>query len=185
VTLWDPTGLGAKPLTEWQANDDEVYALVVMSDGTTIAASGGRREVARERFSEPYEPDRSIWLGNLTGQPEPRRLLASNVEGTRHGGAVNTLAFSPDQRWLASGSSDATVRLWSMTGSDEVRIMEGHTGAVGALAFSRDGTILASTGTDQTVRLWRMDRPTGPPTTNDVLNPPGPQPPAQPNSYGR
>ena len=37
-----------------------------------------------------------------------------------HSGAVYALAPSPDGKWLATGSSDQTLRLWSLAGSDVV-----------------------------------------------------------------
>lgn len=37
-----------------------------------------------------------------------------------HNGPVYTLAPSPDGKWLATGSSDQTVRLWSLNGCDQV-----------------------------------------------------------------
>jgi hypothetical protein len=35
-----------------------------------------------------------------------------------HGGPVTTLAPSPDGRWLATGSNDQTLMLWTLAGSD-------------------------------------------------------------------
>ena len=35
-----------------------------------------------------------------------------------HGGFVYALAPSPDGRWLATGSADQTVRLWTLDGCD-------------------------------------------------------------------
>src|SRR5262252_5917002 len=66
----------------------------------------------------------------------------------------NSVAFSPDGRWLASGSNDNTVKLWEASSGKLVRSLEGHQDSVSSVAFSPDGRWLASGSNDKTVRLW-------------------------------
>lgn len=75
-----------------------------------------------------------------------------------HGEAVRALAFAPDGSMLATGSSDATLKLWAsrevMHDPDLLHTLRGHTGAVRAVAFSLDGSCIASGGSDGAIRLW-------------------------------
>jgi WD40 repeat protein len=72
-----------------------------------------------------------------------------------HSSAVNTVAWSSDGMWLASGSNDMTVQLWSPSTSGTLRY-SGHTASVQAVAWSSDGQHLASGSVDKTVRVWDL-----------------------------
>jgi GTPase SAR1 family protein len=71
--------------------------------------------------------------------------------------AFNSVAFSPDGLWLASGSSDSAVKLWEASSGKLVRSLEGHQSLVLSVAFSPDGRWLASGSFDNTVKLWEAE----------------------------
>jgi WD40 repeat protein len=88
-----------------------------------------------------------------------------------HNGPVWALAFSPDDKTLAAGSSlwmtegagnysDGQVKLWDVTRAREITTLKGHAGLVSGLAFSPDGKTLTASdfrNEDQArsrVRVW-------------------------------
>ena len=63
------------------------------------------------------------------------------------------VAFSPDNRYVASGSDDGIARVWEIATGDEVAHMT-HDDSVFSVAFSLDGQYVASGSYDGTVRVW-------------------------------
>jgi WD40 repeat protein len=70
-----------------------------------------------------------------------------------HNDWVQSLAFSPDSKWFASGSTDKTIKLW-VTATGKLLGTLRHGYAVNAVDISPDGVWLASVGDDGGVRLW-------------------------------
>ena len=73
-----------------------------------------------------------------------------------HRAPVNCVAFHPIFSSLASGSEDATLKIWDWELAELERTLKGHTKAVLDCDFGgpRGGTLLASCSSDLTIKLW-------------------------------
>src|SRR5262245_13656852 len=82
--------------------------------------------------------------------PQPRATL------TGHTDVVYGVAFSPDQKTLASASQDQTIRFWDVATGKEKAVLKGHKSWVSSVAFNRDGSLLASGSATMPgeVKLW-------------------------------
>ncbi|KAG8925324.1 hypothetical protein FRC01_010359, partial [Tulasnella sp. 417] len=68
---------------------------------------------------------------------------------------VNAVAFSPDGKFIVSGSSDKIVQLWdAKTATPVGQPLYGHKSPVNAVAFSPDGNLIVSGSSDTTIRVW-------------------------------
>jgi len=139
----------------------EVYSLDVSSDDTRLVTGGLDSKV-------------KIWSTRSVAHPESNepKLLASMAA---HTGAVTAVKFSPDARFVASGSDDRIVlvseldpgrqprrREFGSTSTDpeerEVwtprKRLVGHDNDIQDLAWSPDGQLLVSVGLDSSIIVW-------------------------------
>ncbi|PSB43226.1 hypothetical protein C7B80_24915 [Cyanosarcina cf. burmensis CCALA 770] len=74
-----------------------------------------------------------------------------------HSEWIRAIAFSPDGKYLISGSNDRTVRLWDLQTGQLIRLLKGHKERVKYLRVSEDGNLIISGSADSTLKIWEIE----------------------------
>ncbi len=94
----------------------------------------------------------------LISSPGPSLSLPAHIIYSGHAQPVTAVAWSRDDRWIASGSYDDTVQVWDATTGENAFTYQGHTEPVVAVAWSHDEGRIASASWDHTVRVWNAPK---------------------------
>ena len=166
---WSPDGkrlatadsLNMQPPVIWDAQTGKVLftlqvetgelrplwlGLAWSSDGKKLAAVGSLR------YSTGGEYDEGMILIWNTDTGQQEQLLTSGMLDYR----LWTVAWSPDSRFMAVGSTGSDIFLWNLTSSQPLAKLGGHTDISDQLAWSPDGTRLASVARDGTLMIWDL-----------------------------
>ena len=79
--------------------------------------------------------------------------IVKTIDGV-HTDDILSVAFSPDDRLLATGSADNLVVIWDVASSRPLRILKAHRDYISGLDWSADGEVLASAAWDGRVIFW-------------------------------
>lgn len=174
VRVWD-IATGA-PVTVLQGSGDVVTSVALHPSGNQASSGTVDGKLAVWKLDVAA----NLTLAGDNGQPTPvaaisfdgsKLATAALVDGkpviqiraiggaithtlVGHEGPVTSLAFSPDNGRVVSGSADKTARIWTLGDSKEVAKFAVHTSTVTAVAFTPNNQQVVSGSADNSVKLW-------------------------------
>lgn len=102
----------------------------------------------------------TIFLSSVFAAEKPETFVQLG-----HSEVINSIALSPDGKYLLSGSNDKTLKLWEVSTGREIRTLIGHTQEVMSVAFSPDGKHAVSSDDHSTsmdnennILLWNIEK---------------------------
>jgi WD40 repeat protein len=155
--VWD--AITGKEVLRLKGPTGFVVEMAYSPDGCHLAtASMEVRQIVRDA-----ETVRQFMTGNLKIPVDIKLWDAATGEVVRSfrgpTALLNSLAFSPDGKRLASCHFNGLVTLWDVADGNALQSLRGHAGIVSGVVFSSDGRRLATVGqTEHTVRVWDADR---------------------------
>jgi WD40 repeat protein/uncharacterized caspase-like protein len=153
IKVWDAaTGRLVQTLS---GHETEVRQIAFSHDGRWLASSG-----ETELKLWDAGTGRAVW--SVIAHDEPHScqggMEPSMQVGVGYTKFIRALAFSPDDRLLASGGWECSVRVWEAASGRRVLNLIGHSDNIETVVFSPDGRTLYSAG-DTTIQFW--DIPSG------------------------
>ena len=106
-------------------------------------------ESANESFGKVFKEKQNHNSGNTLS-----RILGGNRNQNKRPVRIETLAFSPDSKTIASAHIGNVIKLWSAETNEQRFSLKGHKEAIYTFTFSPDSKILASGSADNNIMLW-------------------------------
>ena len=184
VFVWDVTTRKAKTLFSGKSSEatgSAIFGVAFAPKGDRVAAGiGNEIHIWTVPDGQPWKVLPSGLVGDLAWSGTTDRIASLNwvpASGIRlwdgaSGKELRTLtipkdvsnvfrlAFSPDGRSLAVGTTDGEILLFDVVNFRFLKRFGDHTDWVWDVAFSPDGLRLASASNDRTVKLWNLETDT-------------------------
>ena len=115
-------------------------------------------------FSLVLSPDaKHILTGEFSGTDDSHDIVVRGLSNGKiikrfkgHKDIISALAFSPEGKFILSGSWDQNIILWDAGSGKKIKTFSGHAGFIQSLDFSINLGNFVSTSRDGTIRLWNI-----------------------------
>ncbi len=74
----------------------------------------------------------------------------------KHTDTVNSVALSPDNQTIVSGSNDRTIKVWDLQSGKLIHSLSSHSSSVYSVGISKDSQTIVSGNQDGAVRVWSL-----------------------------
>ncbi len=136
------------------ANDLAYKSVIALqSKDRTIAF---QLAVLAHRYVEPGNPNvKRAFFEALYYNDNPNHFpISLTRQYIGHTSYIQMVVFSPDGKYLATGSNDNTAKVWEIESGNVKVTFKGHTSSVTCISFSPDGKYLATGSDDKTAKIW-------------------------------
>lgn len=166
---WGLPLMHMKRAREMNDEDSKLSASPVTSPTSTTSSVGEKREHesdevenelkrikmsqnehARQKKVLKKRPWKSVYSERYKLEKNWRKGLCTIKTFQGHTDGVTCLQFN--QKYLMTGSYDATVKIWRVDTGECIRTLTGHKKGIRSLAF--DGQKLITSGLDSTIKVW-------------------------------
>ncbi|NQT33887.1 caspase family protein, partial [bacterium] len=83
-------------------------------------------------------------------------IFENLLEG--HTNFITSIAFSPDGKYILTGSNDRSARLWNVKTGREIRVFRRHSDFVTSVDFSPDSIHIVTGSLDNSIKLWELKK---------------------------
>ena len=125
-------------LATLQGHSDKVLTVKFSQNGQLLASGGG-------------ENDKTVIIWNLGEK--------SSITLKGHSdwfGGILSVDFGSNNKFLASGSKDKTIKIWDIKRGTEVKTLSEHSDHINSVSVSPNNQLLASGGDDKSLKLWDL-----------------------------
>ena len=158
----------ASSITDIISLDDGRMMIAATSDGQIQTIDGGTGNQVSTMRAHP--PDAEVYL-QISADGE--KLITSGSDGSsriwsisellaeaplrlEHSGWFNSISLSPDDKLVASGSSNGQINIWETASRRQLRVIPTGSTEVLSVAFSPSGEQILSTGDGENATIWNV-----------------------------